>query len=122
MTDEGESHHAEQFPMCLRFVDQEYNIKEDFSEFGKCEQTNGESVFKEVMRFIEKNNLNIEFGVQKQVTNLYKKAVCSHNLSLAVASACKIPVVPNVLDIAEEVSQLFVTVYFYCFSAPWNLV
>ena len=61
MADEVESHHTEQLPICLRFVDKECNIREEFLEFGKCEQTNGGSLFKEKMRIIEKNNLNIEF-------------------------------------------------------------
>ena len=124
MADEVESHHTEQLPICLRFVDKECNIGEEFLEFSKCEQTNGESLFKE-------NNLNIEFfggqgydraanmsskavGVQKRVKDHFKKAVythcCGHNLSLVVVSACKIPVVHNVLDIVKEVSWLFVKV------------
>ena len=61
MADEVESHHTEQLPICLRFVDKEYNIREEFSNFGKYEQTNGESVFQEIMRILEKNNCNIEF-------------------------------------------------------------
>ena len=61
MGDEVESHHTEQLPMCLRFVDKECNLREEFLEFGKCEQINGESVFKEIMRITEKSNLNNEF-------------------------------------------------------------
>ena len=61
MADEVESHHTEQLPICLRFADNNCNIREEFLEFGKCEQTNGESVFKEIIRIIEKDNLNIEF-------------------------------------------------------------
>ena len=137
MADEVESHHTEQLPIRLRFVDKKCNIREEFLEFGKCEQTNGEFVFKEIMRVIEKNNLNIEFcrgrgydgvanmssqaaGVQKRVKDLCKKTVythfCGHNLSLVVVSACKIPVVHNVLDIVKDVPQLFVKVCFYCFN------
>ena len=59
-------------------------------------------------------------GVQKRAKDLCKKAIythCSgHNLSLVVVSACKIPVVHNVLDIVKEVSWLFVKVCFHCFS------
>ena len=54
MADEVESHHTEQFPIYLRFVDTEYNIRVEFLNFGKCEQTNDESVFKEIMRILEK--------------------------------------------------------------------
>ena len=61
MADEVESHHTEQYPICLRFADNECNIREEFLEFDKCEQTNDEPVFEEIMRIIEKHNLNIEF-------------------------------------------------------------
>ena len=54
MAGEVESHHTEQLSICLRFVDKEWYIREECLEFGKCEQTNGESVFKEIMRIIEK--------------------------------------------------------------------
>ena len=141
MADEVESHHTEQLPICLRFVDKEYNIREEFLEFSKCDQANGESVFKEIKCITEKNSLNIEFyrgqgydgaanmssqavGVQKRVKDLCKKAVythcCGHNLSLVVVSACKIPVVHNVLEIVKEVTRLFVKVCLYCFNVSQN--
>ena len=60
MADEVESHHTEQLPICVRFADKECNIREEFLEFGKCVQTNGESIFKELMRIIEKAGLDIE--------------------------------------------------------------
>ena len=137
MADEVEGHHTEQLPICSRFVDKKCNIREEFLEFGKCEETNGESVFKEIIRIIEKDNLNIEFchdqeydgaanmslqavGVQKRAKDLCKKAIythcCGHNLSLVVVSACKIPVFHNVLGIVKEASRLFVKVCFYCFN------
>ena len=34
MTDEVESHHTEQLPICLWFVDKECNFREEFLEFG----------------------------------------------------------------------------------------
>ena len=109
MADEIESHHTEQLPICLRFVDKECNIREEFLKFCKCEQTSDESIFKDIMRTIEKSNLNIEFsrgqgydgavnmssqavGLQKRVKYLCKKAAynhcCGHNLSLVTVSAC----------------------------------
>ena len=54
MKNEVESHHTEQLPICSQFTDKEWNIKEEFLEFGKSEQTNDESLFKEIMRIIEK--------------------------------------------------------------------
>ena len=82
MADEVESHHNKQLP-------KKRNIREEFLEFGKCEQTNLESVSnKEIVCIIEKNNLNIEFccgqgydgaanmssqavGLQKRVKKLF---------------------------------------------------
>ena len=63
MVNEVESHHIEQLPISLRFVDKECNFREGFLEFGKCAQTNGESVFKEIMRVIEKTTLTLSFAV-----------------------------------------------------------
>ena len=132
MADEVESHHTEQLPICVRFVDKECNIREEFLEFGKCVQTNGESIFKELMRIIEKAGLDIELcrgkgydgasnmlsetvGVQQRIKELCEKAVythcCGHNLSLVVVSACKISVVYNMLDTVKETSRLFVKVW-----------
>ena len=54
MKNEVESHHTEQLPICSQFADKEWNIKEEFLEFGKSAQTNDESLFKEIMRIIEK--------------------------------------------------------------------
>ena len=36
MKDEVESHHTEQLPLCLWFVDKECNIRKDFLEFEFC--------------------------------------------------------------------------------------
>ena len=105
MADEVESHHTEQLPICVRFVDKECNIREKSPEFGKCVQTNGESIFKELMRNIEKAGLDIELcrgqgydgasnmssetvGVQQRIKELCENAVythcCGHHLSLVV--------------------------------------
>ena len=121
MADEVESHHTEQLPICLPFVDKECNVREEFLKF--------ESVFKEIMCIIEKNNLNIEFcrgqwydgvanmpsqavGVPKRVKDLCKKAVLTqcygHSLSLVVVSACCSQCLRH--------SQRSVLVCFYCFN------
>ena len=126
MADEVESHHTEQFPICLRFADKECNSREESLESSKCGKTNCESVFKEILHIIEKSNRNIGFyreaanmssqtvRVQKQVKDLCKKAVythcCGHNSSLVLFSACKIPVVHNFIDIVKEVSRSVFTV------------
>ena len=39
--DEVESHHVEQLPLCIRFVDDDDNIREEFLEFGQCKRIDG---------------------------------------------------------------------------------
>ena len=38
LADEVESHHVEQLPLCVRFVDDDNNIREEFLEFGQCKR------------------------------------------------------------------------------------
>ena len=65
MADEVESQHTDQLPICLRFVDKDCNTREEFLELGKCEQTNGDSVFTAIMCTIEKTTLTLSFVVLK---------------------------------------------------------
>ena len=40
LVDEVESHHVEQVPICVRFIDKSNNIRKEFLEFGRCTQVN----------------------------------------------------------------------------------
>ena len=77
MVDEIECHYTKQFLICLWFVDKECNIRDKFFEFGVGEQTNSESVFKEIMRIIEKYlNIGICRGqVHDGAVNMSSQAV-----------------------------------------------
>lgn len=129
LADEVESHHIEQLPLCIRFVDTKKNIREEFLEFGRCTQVNGEAITNEILRILDKAGLEIKdcrgqgydgasnmsseaVGVQGRIKSMCEKAVythcCGHNLSLVVVSACKLPVVRNVLDKVKDVTQMFV--------------
>ena len=44
LADEVESHHVEQLPLCIRFVDDKKNICEVFLEFGKSIWVTGEAI------------------------------------------------------------------------------
>ena len=46
--------------ICIRFLDKNNNIREEFSEFGKCEQLNGKVIATEIIRILEKSNLEIK--------------------------------------------------------------
>ena len=129
LADQLESHHVEQLPLCVRFVDDKKNIREEFLEYGKCTRVTGEAIANQIIHIIEKAGLDIKDcrgqgysgpsnmsseaeGVQARIKALSEKAVythfCGYNLSLALVSACKLPVVRNVLDKVQEVTQMFI--------------
>ena len=129
LADKVESHHVEQLPLCVRFVDKCNNIREEFIEFGKCEQVNGGAIASEIVCLLEKANLDVKnccgqgydgarsmsseaVGVQARIKQLCEKALythcCGHNLSVVVVTACKHPIIRNGLDTVKEVSRMFV--------------
>ena len=59
LADEVDSHHVEQLPICVRFVDKSNDIREEFLEFGRCAQVNGEAISNENLRIIKKADLDI---------------------------------------------------------------
>ena len=59
LADEVESHHVEQLPICVRFVDKSNDIREEFLKFGRCTQVNGESISNEILQIIKKADLDI---------------------------------------------------------------
>ena len=59
LADEVKSHHVEQFPLCIRFVDDDDNIKEEFLEFGQCKWIDRKSIAKEILCILEKVGLNV---------------------------------------------------------------
>ena len=122
-----------QLPICTRFVDKNNNIREEFLEFGRCEQLSGKVIATKIVRVLEKSNIDIKncrgqeydgasnmsseaIGVKNQTRNLYEKAVythcCQHNLNLLIKTACEIPIIQNTLDIVKEVTTISVKVKF----------
>ena len=133
IADEVESHKVEQLPICIRFVDKNNNIREEFLEFGRCEQLSGKVIANEITRVLEKSNLDIKncrgqgydgasnmsseaVGVQKQIKKLCEKAVythcCGHNLNVVITTTCKSHMIQNTLDIVKEVTMMLVKVKF----------
>ena len=114
-------------------MDKNNNIREEFLEFGRCEQLSGNVIANEIIRVLEKSNLDIKncrgqghddaskmsseaAGVQKRIRKLCEKAIythcCAHNLNLVITTACKGPMIQNTLDIVKEVTMMFVKVKF----------
>ena len=129
VADEVEIDHVEQLPLRIRFVDDKKNIREEFLEFGKYTRVTGEAIANQIIHIIEKAGLDIKdcrgqgydgasnmsseaVEVQARIKALCEKAMythcCGHNLSLVVVSACKVPVIGNVLDKVQEVAKMFI--------------
>ena len=49
LTDKVVSHHVEQLPICVRFVNKLNDIHEEFLEFGRCSQVNVEAISNEIL-------------------------------------------------------------------------
>ena len=100
---------AEQLPICIKFI---YKSK-DILKFGRCEGLSGKVIATEIMRVLEKSNLNIKnchgqgydgasnmsseaVAVQKQLktkqNHLHSLHCCGHNLNLVITTACKITI------------------------------
>ena len=77
-------------PICIRLVDKNNNIREEFLGFGRCEQLSGKVIGTEIIWMLEKSNLDIKnchgqgydgasnmsseaVGVQKQIKKCVKK-------------------------------------------------
>ena len=50
----------EQLPICIRFVDENNNIREELLEFGRCQQLSGKVIATEIIKVLEKSNLFIK--------------------------------------------------------------
>ena len=54
LTDEVESHHVKQLPLCIRFVDDDNNKRGEFLEFGQCKRIDGKSTAEEMLYILKK--------------------------------------------------------------------
>jgi hypothetical protein len=105
LADEISSHKTNQLAFCLRFVDSNRSIREEFLQFSKVQRTNGETVAAEILQTLEAFNLPLEdargqgydgaggmasetLGVQGRILRLNPKALyqhcASHSLALVI--------------------------------------
>ena len=59
LADEVESHHIEQLPFCIRFVDDDNNMREEFLEFGQCKRIDGKSITEKILYILKKVALDV---------------------------------------------------------------
>ena len=119
MVDEVTSHNREVMPLCVRFVDKEKNIREEFIQFSSLTRVTGEAIAAQVcsdLRSLDLDLTNIRgqgydgasnmsserVGVQALIRKESPLAVythCSgHCLNLVISHSCSTPMVRNILD------------------------
>ena len=55
-----ERHHVKQLPLCIRFVDDKKNMREEFLEFRECTRVTDEAIANQIIQIIEKTGLDIK--------------------------------------------------------------
>ena len=128
MIDEVTVHNKEQMPLCVRFVDSERNIREEFLQFTIPERVTGEAIAQDIMQSLDQLGLDVthirgqgydgaanmssnRVGVQARIRQespltVYKH--CSgHCLNLVISHSCKLLSVRKVLDLMGAVCLFF---------------
>ena len=116
LADEVSSHNVEHLPICLRFVDGECNIREEFISFVKLERVRAVDIADAI---IQNLGLSLQYlrgqgydgaatmsgersGVQARIHERQPKALythcAGHSLNLAVLNSCSILPIKNCID------------------------
>lgn len=128
MADEATSHNHEQLSLCLRFVDEGKNIREEFIEFVHMDIVSGHSRATAILPSLDEKQLDAthiraqtydgaaamsseNVGVKKRICEVSPLAMYSHCaghcLNLVIVHSCKIPLVRNTIDKLKEVCLFF---------------
>ena len=59
LADEVESHDVEQLSLCIRFADDDNNIREEFLEFEKRKRIDRKSIAEEILYILKKVGLDV---------------------------------------------------------------
>ena len=114
--------------MCIRFLDQRKEIREEFLAFLPLERITGEAISQVVLKFLRDSGIPSSdmrgqgydgasdmssgaVGVQariKQVAPLATFVHCSgHCLNLVISKSCRLPQIRNVLDRMQSCCRFF---------------
>ena len=119
LADEVSCRNVEHLPICLRFVDSEYNIREEFVAFVKLARVRAVDIADAIMKTLENLGLSLsslrgqgydgastmsgaKTGVQARIRECQPKALythcASHSFNLAILNSCSIPCIRNCID------------------------
>lgn len=128
LADEVTSHNKEQIALCLRFVDKDKNIREEFLEFLNADRITGEYVAYTIKACLETVGLDLtnirgqgydgaanmasnRVGLQARIRQYSPRAVyvhCSgHCLNLVIAHSCSLVQIRNMIDKLKAVNKFF---------------
>ena len=128
MADEVTSHNKEILAFCIRFVDADSNIREEFISFSEVQRITGRYLAAEIKSIIEDKGLEMRnirgqtydgaasmasnvAGVQAQIKVDAPKATfvhcSSHCLNLVIAHSCSVQNVRTVIDKVKATSLFF---------------
>lgn len=128
MADEVTSHNKEYMPLCVRFVDNERNIREEFLEFVQVERITGQYLATTIKSVLNRHHIPLHLmrgqcydgaanmssdrcGVQKYVMEESPMAPytrCnSHALNLVIVHACKNTHISHTLTKMKEICMFF---------------
>ena len=129
MVDEVTSHNQELMPFCVRFVDMQKNIREEFIQFSTLSHVTGEAIATRIC--CDLTNLSLDLnnirgqgydgasnmssnrvGVQALIRQQSPLAFCTHCsghcLNLVICHSCNLPIVRNVIDKLKATCLFFV--------------
>ena len=119
LADEVCSHNVEHLALCLRYVDENCNIREDFVTFVKLERVRALDIANAIIQTLEGFGLSLSklrgqgydgastmsgerAGVQKIIRDREPKAIythcAGHSLNLAIVSSCSVAPIRNCID------------------------
>lgn len=119
LADEVSSHNVEHLPLCLRFVDSNSDIREEFVAFLRLERVRAVDIVDAIVGCLEGLGLSLnelrgqgydgastmsgeKSGVQKRIREIQPKALythcAGHSLNLAIVSSCSIMSIRNAID------------------------
>ncbi|XP_013421627.1 52 kDa repressor of the inhibitor of the protein kinase-like [Lingula anatina] len=128
LADEISSHNSEHLALCVRFVDKDSCIREEFLKFLPLQRITGENVAREILQALEDVGLNSEdirgqgydgapnmssgkVGVQARIKEVAPLATYSHCgghcLNLVISHSSSIPNVRNVVDKLKHCCRFF---------------
>jgi len=128
LADEVASHNAEEMALCLRFVDKQCDIREEFVGFIRLQRITGEHMAAAILSSLKDMQLDVanlvgqgydgaasmcsdRVGVQCRIREEAPLAsyfhCCGHALNLVISHSCSLPNVRNVIDKIKSISMFF---------------